>query len=335
MKQTHQLDKSDYTQGFNQSQTILYEQGYAIRGIAMLMIIFVHSINEYECYNSEISQLLLIPMFGVLGCSLFFFMSGYGLLFSLCKKKKELKWNYLIVHIKKVLIPVAVVYVVNTIVLPYTFAYNSITIDHSNILTLSLPEGTNIWFIKVLLFDYITTFLLFKFLNNPRIQLVSIVSIQVILIAVLYMFKVGAYWYVSNLCFVLGALHTVCPIFNKKNLFASIILFAFFYFCMVSDMRSMPIQILGNLTFCVLVIFLILKWEKCPKWLCFIGKNSLLYYLLNIPIMWLISSKNMHPSVYFIANLLFTTLSIFIYNGVSNLIKKYTMPYDKRNTPTQ
>lgn len=89
MKQTHQLDKSDYTQGFNQSQTILYEQGYAIRGIAMLMIIFVHSINEYECYNSEISQLLLIPMFGVLGCSLFFFMSGYGLLFSLCKKKKD------------------------------------------------------------------------------------------------------------------------------------------------------------------------------------------------------------------------------------------------------
>ena len=51
------------------------------------------------------------------------------------------------------------------------------------------------------------------------------------------------------------------------------------------------------------------------------GKNSLLYYLLNIPVMWLIPNDNMHPSVYFIANIIFTTISIMLYNRVAESIK--------------
>ena len=47
---------------FDSSQTVSYEQGYAIRGLATIMIIFVHSINEYEWYNSGLSNLLLICM---------------------------------------------------------------------------------------------------------------------------------------------------------------------------------------------------------------------------------------------------------------------------------
>ena len=64
-----------------------------------------------------------------------------------------------------------------------------------------------------------------------------------------------------------------------------------------------------------------LKMTKSPKWLCFIGKNSLLYYLLNIPIMWLIPSNKMYAVTYFIANMFFTTISIFIYNKVAKSIK--------------
>ena len=63
------------------------------------------------------------------------------------------------------------------------------------------------------------------------------------------------------------------------------------------------------------------KMTKWPKWFCFIGKNSLLYYLLNIPIMWLIPSNNMHAVTYFFANVIFTTISIFIYNKVAKSIK--------------
>ena len=151
---------------FDISQTISYERGYAIRGLAMIMIIFIHSMNEYEWYNSTLSKLLLIPMFGTFGCSLFFFMSGYGFLNSLRKRGEKIKYSYLLAQIKKIVVPVAIVYAINSIVLPYTLTYNDITIDHSNILTFSLPEGTDIWFIKIILFDYLTTFFLFKHANR-------------------------------------------------------------------------------------------------------------------------------------------------------------------------
>ena len=207
---------------FDISQTISYEQGYAIRGLAMIMIILVHSMNEYECYKSALSTLLLIPMFGTFGCSLFFFMSGYGILTSLRKRGKEIKYDYLSSQIKKILIPVVIVYAINSIVLPYTLTYNDITIDHSNILTFSLPEGTDIWFIKIILFDYLTTFFLFKYTGNTKRLLTNIAITQAVLIALLYILKAGSYWYVSNLCFVLGALHSIFPIFKKRYLIISI-----------------------------------------------------------------------------------------------------------------
>lgn len=310
------------TEKFDASQAISYERGYAIRGLAMIMIIFIHSMNEYEWYNSTLSKLLLIPMFGTFGCSLFFFMSGYGLLNSLRKRGNGIKYSYLLTQIKKIVIPVAIVYVINSIVLPYTLAYNDITIDHSNITTFTLPEGTDIWFIKIILFDYLTTFFLFKSISDTRRRLTYIAITQAALIAVLYILKAGSYWYVSNLCFALGALHSTAPIFKKKYLITSLFIFIAFYFCMANGIKSAPIQILGNITFCTIIIFATSKRKKWPKWLCFIGKNSLLYYLLNIPIMFLIPSNNMHPSIYFIANIFFTTIAILLYNKMAESNKK-------------
>ena len=306
---------------FDISQTISYEQGYAIRGLAMIMIIFVHSINEYEWYNSTLSKISLIPLFGTFGCSLFFFMSGYGIFNSLLKKGREIKYDYLLAQIKKILIPVAVVYVINSIILPYTLTYNDISIDHSNFFTLTLPEGTDIWFIKIIIFDYLTTFFIFKYISDCKKQLTYIAITQTILIVLLYILKAGSYWYVSNFCFVLGTLHSTFPIFKKKYIIISIFIFIASYFCLVNSIVSAPIQIFSNITFCTITIYAMSKMTKWPKWLCFIGKNSLLYYLLNIPIMWLIPSNNMYAVTYFIANVFFTTIFIFIYNKVAKSIK--------------
>ena len=304
-------------------QKISYEQGYAVRGIAMIMIIFLHSINEYEWYDSTLSNLLLIPMFGTFGCSLFFFMSGYGVLNSLHKKEDAIKYNYLLGQIKKIVIPVAIVYAINTIVLPLALSYNDIIINHSNILTFSLPEGTDIWFIKIILFDYLTTFFIFKSTLDYKKQFVYIAITQVALIVILYILKADSYWYVSNLCFVLGAVYSKFPIFKNKYLIASIVIFMASYICLTSGIKSAPIQILGNITFCIVTIFAISKRDKLGNWLCFIGKNSLLYYLLNIPIMLLIPSENMYAIIYFIANVFITTIIIILYNRIVKSIKHY------------
>ena len=198
-------------------------------------------------------------MFGTFGCSLFFFMSGYGVLNSLHKKEDAIKYNYLLGQIKKIVIPVAIVYAINTIVLPLALSYNDIIINHSNILTFSLPEGTDIWFIKIILFDYLTTFFIFKSTLDYKKQFVYIAITQVALIVILYILKADSYWYVSNLCFVLGAVYSKFPIFKNKYLIASIVIFMASYICLTSGIKSAPIQILGNITFCIVTIFAISK----------------------------------------------------------------------------
>ncbi len=303
---------------------ISYDCGYAIRAIAMLMIIFVHSINEYECYSSNISHLLLIPMFGILGCCLFFFMSGYGMVNSLYKNRPTAR--YLITHIKKIIIPVIVVYIINSILLPHTMAYNNIEIDHYNIFTLSLPEGTDIWFIKIILFDYITTFLLFKLIAETKKRLIYLAIVQTALVATLFLCKAGGYWYISNLCFVLGAIHTTYPVFKKKHIAMSITLFAIYYLCIINGIVSAPIQIVGGLAFCVIALCALEKTSYRPQWLLYIGKNSLLYYLLSIPAMWLIQSNTMHFTLYFAANIIATTIFVFAYKGIAKLLTEKIHP---------
>jgi peptidoglycan/LPS O-acetylase OafA/YrhL len=303
-------------------QTISYDQGYAIRGIAMLLIMFVHSINEYQCYESSLSRALLIPMFGTLGCSIFFFMSGYGITTSLSKDKTKQTTRNLLTHIRKIITPVLVVYIINSILLPQTSSYNDLTIDHYNILKLNLPEGTDIWFIKVILFDYITTFVLFKSTISTKKKLTYIILTQTVLVATLYLCQASGYWYISNLCFVLGAIHTIHPIFKKQYILTAILVFTIYYLCIINCIISAPIQILGNLAFATIVVNAIKIRKYYPQWLIYIGKNSLLYYILNIPIMWLIPSNDIHFILYFALNIILTTIFISIYKKVEKTIIK-------------
>ena len=306
----------------DKSQAISYDQGYAIRAIATAMIIFVHSINEYECYYSNTARLLLLPVFGVLGCSLFFFMSGYGLMNSLYVSHKKPTTRYIFSHLSKILIPVAIVYILNSILLPHTLSYNNIVINHHNIFTLTLPEGTNIWFVKIILFDYITTFLLFRLTTRIEHLLFYLFITQSALIAILYICKADGFWYISNLCFVLGALHIIHPLFKTKYIIISFSLFAIFYLCIVNSIISAPIQITGCLAFCMIITYIVKKINNWPRWIKYIGKNSLLYYLLNIPIMWLIPSYNIHFITYFAANFIATTFLAFVYNIFSNSLAR-------------
>ena len=64
------------------------------------------------------------------------------------------------------------------------------------------------------------------------------------------------------------------------------------------------------------------KINNWPRWIKYIGKNSLLYYLLNIPIMWLIPSYNIHFITYFAANFIATTFLAFVYNIFSNSLAR-------------
>ena len=121
---------------------ISYQAGYALRGLAMLMITFIHSINEYAVYTSELSTTLLVPKYGQLSCSIFFFMSGYGLYRSLSRQQGSLL-SYLWVHVKKLLFPflLAFIGVILALHLFKNADNDTFPINPWNILTLTMPEG--------------------------------------------------------------------------------------------------------------------------------------------------------------------------------------------------
>ncbi len=307
------------------ADNIKFEQGYAMRGLAMLLIILTHSLNEYEVYTSALSHYLLIPMLGTLACSIFFFMSGYGLFHSLNKKETQPDRKYLYNHLIKIIVPFAVIYLASLIILPYTMAESQAAPDYTKILTLSLPDGTDMWFLKTTLFNYITTFLLCRAQTTNKRKIIYISAVQALLIAILYINKCAGYCYISNISFAVGTLYATQKYYNKKTVIAATLVFAIYYIGMNSGISAAPLQIAGNIAICIIVAALLKSTNKAPSWLQYVGRHSLSYYLLAIPVMWMVPSNNLHYICYFLLNLLLTTIAVALYNLLDKHIFKHLL----------
>lgn len=299
---------------------IPYYTGYFLRGIAMLMIIFVHSINEYSDYDSSWCRALMIPEYGCMGCSVFFFMSGYGLFRSL--EKKRVNSSYLISHLLKLLSPFIAAFVIAYIVgelVPSSVTQITIN-DITAIFRLSMPSGIDMWFFKVILADYIVTILLFV-IKLHAVQVIRIITIlHVVFIAICYLNHIPLYWYCSNLLFPLGAIVSSASKARIQKmmipaLILSIIFFCIYYLGNVFLFTKVPIVIAGNLALCILLLFCIrvLSLHFKASWLEYIGKNSLYYYLFNVFVMLSIPSQGIHFLTYFIINVMITTLFVWMW----------------------
>lgn len=299
---------------------IPYSVGYFFRGIAMLMIIFVHSINEYSEYDSTWCRALMIPEYGCMGCSIFFFMSGYGLFSSIAKK--TVNTSYLISHLRKLLLPFVLTFVITSIVvelLPSSITQIT-TNDLTAIFKLSMSCGIDIWFFKVILFNYFSTILLFVNKLNT-IQVIRVITfLHVIFIVYCYLTHIPLYWYCSNLAFPLGATvssikRTQIQSIMKLALILSIITFGIYYLSNLLGFYKVPIAITGNLALCILLLSCVVLFSLHMKvpWIEYIGKNSLYYYLFNVFVMLSIPSQNVHYLTYFLANIIITTIFVWIW----------------------
>ena len=307
------------------ADNINYKQGYALRGLAMLLIILVHSLNEYDVYTSALSHYLLIPMLGTLACSLFFFMSGYGLFHSLKKEGAQLNGKYLYNHLVKFIAPFAVIYLASFVILPHTMAESQTAADYTKIFTLSLPDGTDMWFLKVTLFNYITTFLLCKAQTTDKRKIIYITAVQAVLIAILYLNKCAGYCYISNMSFAVGALYAIQKDYNRKTVIAATLVFAIYYIGMNCGISTAPLQIVGNIAICIIAAALLKNVKRAPSWLQYMGRHSLSYYLMAIPVMWLVPSDNLHYICYFLVNLMLTTTAVALYNLLDKHIIKHLL----------
>lgn len=285
----------------------------------MLLIIFLHSVNEYDFYSSETARYLLIPSYGTLGCSVFFFLSGYGMFQSLSCHVVDLKYLYL--RLKKLFVPFLVAYIL--MLVWFMTADMSRDFKWWNVGFLNMPDGTSLWFFKTVIVNYIVASLLRKICRSDKCFVYAMLLLYMFLVLLMrIVFECPSYWYYSTLSFPLGMLLSFHKNVDTRVYMASIIVFAVYYLSLICGYHKTLLEIAGNLVFPVILIgslnhivgygdYLV------GKILIYIGKNSLLFYLLGIPVMQAINSAYMHWMIYFMLNLLFSYLVVYCYKWCS------------------
>ena len=293
---------------------ISYDTSQLIKGIAMLMIVFVHCINEYDVYTQPISSYFLIPSFGTMGCSVFFLLSGYGMYHSLSREKKP-NCLYLSRRLWKLIKPYLFAFVLSAVCILLFLEIQDVQLK--SVFTLSMPDGTDMWFFKTILANYILIFLLFRYFNNDKTRLILLLGIHLSYIIVCFLTKMPGYIYFSNLAFPTGMWLAYCSKgvnYKKRILLISGLVFLTFYIAKTFVRDTTPLEILGNLAFSIFLVMIITNTFKVKiKPLEFIGKHSLLIYLFNVPVMLSIDSSIMSLPSYFILNILLTLFVVYLY----------------------
>lgn len=299
-------------------QHLEVEQSHQLRGIAILMILLVHSINEYPAYEAQWSKWLLIPEWGELACSIFFLLSGYGLTISMQKAQgREHKFCYWMSKIRKLIVPFLFAYLLTVVALSlydgkYGAAYQ---FDVSTLFTLCMSDGNEMWFLKVILADYLLL-CFWDVTETPlAVRVATCFALHLIAVVLLRTMGYGRYWYVSNLCFPVGMLlalsrDTMSP---KQTLAWASLCVTIGILCYKMIHWRMAGEIIINVGFALFTMVLAARARaKCPV-LRFLGKNSLYLYLFEIPVMWVIPNEGIHWFIYYLACLTCTALCAILY----------------------
>lgn len=177
-----------------------------VRGILALLICWHHICLEYSTQNDECQQ---FKLWGGVIVSIFFFMSGYGLIISYRSKE-----NYLDGFIKNAIIKLGLP--VLTLSVCYIFVCsvgNCCYMSINDIIYIFYPYlgGTVLpksWFVYELLILYALFYVVFK---NKNFSETNKLKAVFVLVAILCCFFVisgyGSNWYISTFSFPLGLLY--------------------------------------------------------------------------------------------------------------------------------
>ena len=293
-----------------------------LRGICMIMIILHHAyldvikLNEY--YFDKLPQCLL--EFGYWGTGIFFFLSGYGMFFSLIKHTISPQQHYYLKKIKKLFIPFLacwIIYLFIDLILNNSTPTFKTIIDF---ISLAKPYS-EAWFYKVIVAAYIILFISFRFIHSNSLKLFTILFFCLIYIIWAKNIGLGSYWYNSILNLPLG-LFFAYKINWIRSFNPIIILFISILGFYISNGLS---PIFTSIFFTLIAVYLTIYITKKSKILLFIGQNSLLFYLFQTPIP--LYSHITNPYIlfmtFFIQRFFEKSILIYFYNRLIEKFKLY------------
>lgn len=199
------------------SRTILKETKYmsieytnCMRGIFAILVV-IHHLYQYSGLLRGTYISVILQLFGVLSVAMFFFFSGYGLMFSSDKK------NYVEHFFSKRFIPLYCFYVF--LIILYTLW--AIVLENRFSLKLFLKsflfggtEVTNGWYLQTTFIAYLIYILVFKAFKSSKRRLVFFGVGILAYCVVCWSYNLGIIWYQTIPCMVFGMVF----FYKKKNI---------------------------------------------------------------------------------------------------------------------
>lgn len=288
----------------------------------MLMIFFHNAFNRYT--NIEFASfgdtLLINPLYsvwnwGFLATGVFFFLSGFGLYYSL-SRNSPLSFDYLYKHLKKLFKPFIFLWVfVLCCFFIYATEYLKISL-FTEFFTLCSP-GRDTWFFKAIIAAYIISFFSFKYIKSEKFRFLVIFSCVFAYIVVMSKLGYGRWWFNSILNFPVGML--VARWYDKidaiPDLLVIIASFCIYFFLHYDIVRSIG--------FSFVIVFAVKYINIRSSYLYFVGYQSLAFYFLENPVRRFIC--NPYVENYWLlvfSSIVVTSVFVLVYSKLDSKILK-------------
>lgn len=155
--------------------SLLSKYRQELMGIATILILICHSVGNNVAIPFPLNKLFAL---GTCGVDVFFFLSGFGLYYSLLKKSSLLQWY------KKRYVRILVPYLIISIIGFIDFCINQPYVFGEYLYRLSLlsfwTDHNVAWFLAVIIPFYAITPLLYKFLFSHKHSVLTALAITII-----------------------------------------------------------------------------------------------------------------------------------------------------------
>lgn len=296
---------------------ISIEDSDFIRGVAAIFIFFAHFYTQlYEITNIAIGKLWLYM--GGVGVCVFFFLSGYGL----NKSDSIEKPGFIIKRLKNVVFPFVFVRSIC-----FFFNYSLSTKGILFFLEYILGIVDPLWFVSMILIIYFGYYICYKMFGKKNLN--AALLIYNIVIGILFAIH-GAEprWYNSHLLFSFGM---IIADNNKKvidglqrinwwlqNLILGILFLSSSILFSVNKNHycSVLFKVCSGIFLSLLIMNLLLQIRFQSVLIRWIGKNSLLFYIIHLQVLNVYNLTEMNKGYYILTGMFITIISILAYNTV-------------------
>ena len=213
----------------------------SIRGILATLILICHTLYFLKFqYSGRLSNIILKLFLnsGYLAVGIFLLFSGYGLMYGLINKQNYLN-GFLHKRLPKIIIPFIITNILYIIVKSNTgiaFSFKEIILSFFTVKIMP-----NAWYIITIIIFYIIFYLFFHYFELKK-SIIYLMCFQILYIILCYVFKLGEYWYVSSIPFVLGVVlgANKLEIIKKcQRNYVYFIVISFFCFLLFYDLTSL------------------------------------------------------------------------------------------------